>query len=351
MGQAFLWAIAGLSLAGLVGLSVVVYELLRQQGRLVLRLERIEALAAGAVQHGAPEMPAGLEVGAAVDPFELPDLGGELVSLEDFRGKRVLLVNWSPACGYCTQIASELAELESKLRKRNTELLFVSQGGAEANRKLADEHGLSAPILLQEKPIAAFEGMGTPVGYLVDEQGRVAAPLGYGAEQVPELARAAAEGRKRLASERSLAESRIERDGLQAGTKAPEFELPDVRGTTVALSDYRGRMLLLVFSDPSCGPCNALLPDLARFQDEGTIVMVSRGEPAENLAKVEEHGLQFPVLVQDGWKLSKQYGIFATPVAFLIDEQGVIATDVAKGREEIMALALRAAGKEAPVLH
>jgi peroxiredoxin len=108
-----------------------------------------------------------------------------------------------------------------------------------------------------------------------------------------------------------------------------------------------------VFSDPDCGPCDALLPDLARFhrrrRDGLEIVVVSRGGVEENRRKAAAHAIDFPVLLQPGWRLSKEYGIFATPVAFLIDEEGVIAREVAKGAPEILSLAegALAAGKEA----
>jgi peroxiredoxin len=247
-----------------------------------------------------------------------------------------------------------VAALEPKLRARNTALMLLSYGDAEKNRALAEEHGLSAPILLQEngKPHPLFATTGTPVAYLLDEQGRVASQIAVGANEVPELARAAADGRRKLTTERSLDESRIERDGLKAGTRAPDFALEDVRGGEVSLADYRGRSVLLVFSDPDCGPCNALLPDLAKVQERAEIVMISRGDPAENRAKAEEHGLGFPVLLQKGWTLSKQYGIFATPVAFLVDAEGVLARDVARGRDQILALAQeQPARKEVPLTH
>ena len=61
----------------------------------------------------------------------------------------------------------------------------------------------------------------------------------------------------------------------------------------------------------------------------------------ENRQKADEHAIQFPVVLQEKWNLSKQYGIFTTPVAFLIDENGVIAEDVAVGRDPIVALADR----------
>ena len=40
----------------------------------------------------------------------------------------------------------------------------------------------------------------------------------------------------------------------------PAFRLPDLRAGTVALEDYRGRRVLLVFSDPHCGPCGTRTP-------------------------------------------------------------------------------------------
>jgi peroxiredoxin len=66
--------------------------------------------------------------------------------------------------------------------------------------------------------------------------------------------------------------------------------------------------------------------------------MVTRGDLEENRSKADRHGFAFPVAVQDRWSLSKEYGIFAMPVAFLIDEEGVILKDVALGVAEIRAL-------------
>jgi len=132
------------------------------------------------------------------------------------------------------------------------------------------------------------------------------------------------------------------------------FELPDLAGHTVSLAELRGRRVLLVFSDPECGPCDSLLPDLARLERDGrerdlAFVMISRGEPAENRRKTEAHGVDFPVVLQSGWRLSKEYGIFATPVAFLVDEEGVIEHDVARGPAAILALAREALSAEGRV--
>ena len=64
--------------------------------------------------------------------------------------------------------------------------------------------------------------------------------------------------------------------------------------------------------------------------------MISRGEAKDNRAKVKEHGLTFPVVLQQQWEISRRYAMFATPIAYLIDEAGVIARDVAVGTEAIL---------------
>src|SRR6266487_1129876 len=93
---------------------------------------------------------------------------------------------------------------------------------------------------------------------------------------------------------RSLARSKIKRDGLKAGTPAPDFRLPRLDGGELSLAELRGRRVLLVFSDPHCGPCQVLAPQLEKFHREHAeifVVMISRGEPNENRAKVKEHRL------------------------------------------------------------
>jgi peroxiredoxin len=144
---------------------------------------------------------------------------------------------------------------------------------------------------------------------------------------------------------RSLARSQLKRDGLKAGTAAPDFRLPRLDGSgELALSDLRGRRVLLVFSSPGCGPCNMLAPELQNFHREHPqleVVMVSKGEPKENRTKVKEHGLTFPIVLQQQWEISRRYAMFATPIAYLIDETGFVVHDVAVGTDAILDLMTR----------
>lgn len=353
-----------------IGLAALLYQLVKQQGRLLMRLDQVERhlglLSEEAVERGTVALqarqPSGLPVGTILPNFELPDLEGRTVSLEDFRGKRVLLINWNARCGFCGLIASDLAQAEAALGHANVQMLFVSQGTTEAERKLAEEHGLKSLILLAKgsKGLEAFESQGTPSAYLLDEEGKVAKPLAVGAEQVPSLLHEVlpekTSKKTRLPGERPLSESRIERNGLKPGTPAPNFTLPEVRGGTVSLDQYRGRKVLLVFSDPHCGPCDQLAPHLARLHEEHRnngldLLMVGRGGTEENREKAERFGLSFPVVLQQKWEVSKQYGIFATPAGFLINENGVTETGVAKGLDQILNLASKPMNLEKEGIH
>lgn len=349
--------------AEMLGLSLLLamgwfgYELLRQQGRLLVRVEELEAALAaprerptaapqqGAIAHGhangsEPRPQVGLPIGASID-FSLPDLEGNDISLAHYRGRRVLLVHWSPQCGFCDLIAPELAGLERELRKQNTELVFASYGEPAPNRALASEHGLRAPVLLQNgSRVSGFESLGTPSAYLIDEEGRVALPLAVGANEVPELARQAAKSRKK-------GHSKLDVEPLRAGAAAPIFALPDLWGEEVSLASYRGRRVLLVFSDPQCAACDELLAALGRLDgnpgdDYPALVIVGRGDEEANREKAAKQRLQFPYLLQHKWTVAEAYGTFATPVAFLVDENGLIAHDPAMGPDAILRLARRA---------
>jgi len=70
--------------------------------------------------------------------------------------------------------------------------------------------------------------------------------------------------------------------------------------------------------------------------------MISQGELDENRTKVKEHKLTFPVVLQKQWAVSRDYAYFATPVAYLIDEAGVIGADVAVGVDGMVDLTSRA---------
>jgi hypothetical protein len=133
---------------------------------------------------------ASLNVGDELDDFALPQLDGQVRSLSEYRDRRLLLVNWSPGCGFCVRIASELAELAPRLAARDVTLAFITSGDADANLELNERHDLDAQMWLRQgTDVDPFRGTGTPAAYLLEDGLTLAERMVVGADQVPRIAR------------------------------------------------------------------------------------------------------------------------------------------------------------------
>jgi peroxiredoxin len=325
----------------------VLWQLFRQNGRLLLRIESLERQLREQgipIADGAHPLPAGMPPGTVLNDFSLPSSAGPTMRLSQWQGERLLLIFFHPDCSFCQGFLESLAELVKGGMKPAVTLLFVSHGGAEATRHLFDHHGLRFPVLLQEdtEVSSLFRIPGTPAGYLVDEKRATIGEILLGAETLLAALGTTAAPRAAKKFTPSVAESKLMRDGLKAGTSAPDFKLPALDDSEVSLKDYRGRKVLLVFSDPECGPCGKVARELQHIHQANnalSVLMISRGDPAANRRKAAEQRLTFPIVLQRHWEVSRAYGMFATPIAYVIDEAGVIASDVAVGVEPILELA------------
>ncbi len=338
----------------------IAYQLARQNGRILLRLESIEnqigLLSAPRGAHGKhPRERGGLPLGTVAPDFELPDLTGVRHKLSELRGKDVLLIFFNPQCGFCTKMAADLAALPPDGADGRPVPVVVTTGDADENREFFQRQGIRCLVLLQKKMevAAQFRAQGTPMGYRIDGAGNIASELTVGADSLLKLALngksqrrppkgGTTNGPPEGGTTNSLARSRLNRNGLKAGTPAPDFTLPKIDGGELSLADFRGKPVLLVFSDAHCGPCDELAPHLKKLhehQEEPQVLVVSRGDVEPNRAKAERLGLTYPIVLQRSWEISLKYAKFATPIGYLIDEQGIIASDVAVGVGPILALA------------
>jgi thiol-disulfide isomerase/thioredoxin len=131
--------------------------------------------------------------------------------------------------------------------------------------------------------------------------------------------------------------------GLPVGAAAPAFSLSGLYGETLTLESLRssGKPVMLLFTDPNCGPCNALLPEIGRWQQEHadklTITLVSRSSAEENSAKSTEHGVG-NVLLQEDWEVAQAFQVSGTPSALIVQPDGTIGSLVVGGSEAISAL-------------
>lgn len=142
----------------------------------------------------------------------------------------------------------------------------------------------------------------------------------------------------------------------QIGALAPQFSLPSTAGRVVSLQDLLAddRACLLTFVSPGCGPCKALLPELARWHDTITerlaltLVTAVRATEAEKLAR--EHALA-DVLIDEQSTVSHAYGATAVPSAVLVASDGTVRSTLVAGPvaiESLIRLALHGETRPAP---
>src|SRR5947209_15473953 len=105
-----MFTIGALSLLGVMGCWLG-WQLLRQNGRILLRLDELEKRL-NELEFGERDEPGGLPVGAEAPDFELPDLAKERKRLSNYRGQPLLLIFFNPACGFCRELAPKLRSEE-----------------------------------------------------------------------------------------------------------------------------------------------------------------------------------------------------------------------------------------------
>lgn len=121
--------------------------------------------------------------------------------------------------------------------------------------------------------------------------------------------------------------------GPRRGEKAPDFSLVTLTGERLALSDLKGKKVLLNFWATWCPPCRAEMPDMQKLyedmgQDEMEIVAVNLTQSElklENVDRfVQEYGLTFPVLLDEKSEVAQQYLAITIPTSYVIDSEGII---------------------------
>lgn len=118
--------------------------------------------------------------------------------------------------------------------------------------------------------------------------------------------------------------------GLRSGNTAYDFQLEDMNGNTVQLSDFRGQKVFLNFWASWCPPCRVEMPHLQNFYEEnedvvvlGVNVVSSESNPANASAFIDELELTFPNLygVEDVVNL---YMVESLPTSYFIGTDGTV---------------------------
>ena len=116
-----------------------------------------------------------VDIGQLAPPFILPNLDGREISLDEFKGKIVLLDFWATWCSPC-RMTMPVVEKLSKEYSNDMVLLAVNlQEPKNVVEKYAYEQALISRILLDEQGTvsAAYGAKAIPMQFLIDQSGVV----------------------------------------------------------------------------------------------------------------------------------------------------------------------------------
>ncbi len=112
-------------------------------------------------------------------------------------------------------------------------------------------------------------------------------------------------------------------------TTAYDFNLSDIKGKKVKLSDFKGNVVILNFWATWCPPCRMEIPSFIelykKYKNDGlTIIGVAIDNEVKVKNFVKDNNINYPVLIADETTIMKYGGIRGIPTTFIIDKNGNI---------------------------
>jgi thiol-disulfide isomerase/thioredoxin/uncharacterized membrane protein YphA (DoxX/SURF4 family) len=276
-----------------IGLMLTIwflFQMLQQNGRLLVRLETVEKKLN--IDPNAKVEP-GLPVGEPAPAFPAP--AGPASTAPS-----TLLVFTETGCGGCEALKPEITAWQ------------------------ADYADRLAMVMISGKPelSKAYEVNVTPSAVLITS-GKIASTLARGADDIRKLVR-----RSTLPPP------------AKKGDAVPAMRLPDLNGTEIDLASLRGHRTLVLFWNTTCGYCQQMLEDMkkwerARPDNAPELLVISSGTPEAN----RQQGFRSMVLLDADWGAGTVLGAGGTPSALIIDEDGKVASDVGVGAPAVLELA------------
>jgi peroxiredoxin len=347
------WAGLGgglLGLAMLAGIGVLVWQLLAQQGRVLLRLEEFEARMTGEAAPLQPAPPieifdpltmgAGLPVGTEAPAFNLTTLNGGAFSLDELlvANKPALLFFADPQCGPCDALMPAIADWQETLPSHS--IVVVSNGDKKENKKKIAAHGLTTVLLQRDQEMTtAYRAWGTPAALLIEADGSIGSRVAQGADRIRTLVDWATGRRTAGGSIPAMPTATNSAPRMMIGEQPPKIQLPDLGGQPVEVTSVDGKRTKLLFWNPACGFCKQMLDDLRAWESgrqnaAPELLVISTGSVADNRAM----NLRSPVLLDQSFNVAATFGAGGTPMAVMLDENGRIASEVRAGAEQVLEL-------------
>ena len=228
--------IIGLATVGLLGAVVYFLKIIsEQQTQIMRRIEILELLGSDGgneVQREDVALPKdGLLIGSPAPTFELPDINGRQISLQQLLApaKSLLFFFVSPTCSPCAALLPEIETWQSEL-KGKLNIVFISSGKVKDNLDKFAGTSLKQILLQNDKEVTElFGAQWTPTVLLVNADGNIASRLAVGDKAIRDLVENI---KADIDAEKPLFVAPTNGNGadhLQPGENLPVFELPGHR--------------------------------------------------------------------------------------------------------------------------
>jgi len=334
-------ALAGLSVVAAVSASYL-SRLVRENLSLKRRVELLEMLDNGGMpieRDEAGDPTDSLPIGAPFPDFKLPDVGGKIVTFDHLLADPIpkLFLFVGPTCRPCKAMLDEFAawkrEFDGRLR-----LVFVSKGSAAENQPLFGDD-LANGMLLQKSMEFASELhiKWTPAAILVGADGSIASHPAVGDMAIRDLF-----GKLRsedFSKPGYYIKNSQKRGRVKIGETIPEFQTTDVTGNAVSRQTFLGQPTLTFFISTTCSFCGEVVDQIRKWEvsaaRNGTNAIVfSDGDEERH----RNYDLSTPIVIDPGYKIAANLGMYGAPSGVIIDEAGVIASETAVGGPMIWSL-------------
>jgi peroxiredoxin/uncharacterized membrane protein YphA (DoxX/SURF4 family) len=280
-----------------------------------------------------------LPIGAPFPDFKLPDTSGRFVTFDHLIGEPIpkLFLFVGPDCRPCKAMLAEFSEWKREFEGR-VRVVFVSKGTAAENiERFGDD--LAAGMLLQKKMefASVLHVKWTPSAILVRADGTIASHPAVGDIAIRDLV--AKLRTEDISKPGYLIQNSQKRGRVKIGEPVPEFSVTDLSGNTITRESLIGNVTLAFFLSTTCGYCGEVVDQIRKWESSadrnGTkAIMFSEGDVDTH----KNYGLSTPIVIDEGYKLSNNLGMFGVPSAVLIDEEGAIASETAVGGPMIWSL-------------